>query len=394
MTVSTTSGPTATPSDLPESATCTGRVRKYHSNYYYVDTDAGLLECSLRGLLKKQGTDVLVGDHVVVDSINTGHTSGGVATGRIIQCEARHNQLSRPKMSNVDMAIVVQSLASPTFDPTQVDRYLTHITLAGIQPLLCITKVDLDTDPQATWTLAAIQALYQGHLGIPVVSTSILNPHSYDPLKQAIAHNVAVLVGQSGAGKSSLLNALNPSLQLRVGAVSDKLQRGQQTTRHVELVPIPTACDTTGTPQAFIADTPGFSHLAFDQVLPDVLEKAFVELAPWRAQCSYPNCVHLTEADCAVRDNPQAMTASRYASYTAMMAEAEAYAETYSVTSRKTDGGVKTVSAKGKDQQITKLHGRHRQASRRVDNQRVGTLRNATVDADNANLLADLEDEL
>ena len=355
-----------------------GRVRKYHSNYYYVDTAFGLLECFLKGLLKKQGTHILVGDNVLVDNVTSSRVTGSVASGRIIECLERQNQLSRPKMSNVDLAIVVQSFTSPRFDATQVDRYLTHIALTGVQPVLCLTKVDLHSEFSDNWSLDEIKHVYQTSLGIPVFETSILDIDSYTSLKQAIQNKVSVLVGQSGVGKSSLLNVLNPSLDLRVGALSEKLQRGQQTTRHVELVPIPAAGNDTST--TFIADTPGFSHLAFDHVLPEDLQKAFPELVTWQEQCEFSDCLHLHEEGCKIRQNIDAMTLSRYESYAVMMSEAQSYAQAAQQTSQKDEGAVKSVHTKGKRQLVTKLDGKHRQPSRRVDKQRASTARNTSVD--------------
>jgi ribosome biogenesis GTPase len=337
----------------------TGRLRKYHSNFYYVEANGVLYECMLRGLIKKEGTDVLVGDFVELDSIDS-----ATKTARINRVLERKNAISRPKMANIDQVLVVYSLHEPEFDPQQLDRYLTHIELAGLTPIICVSKADLAQSPDE---LTRIEDLYNKQLGYSVFFTSVQDSTSLDAIRQLAQGKISVLAGPSGSGKSSLLNALNPNLQLRVGEVSEKIARGQHTTRHVELLPL--FEDRTDT---FIADTPGFSNLRFNYVLPNQLEAAFRDFAPYRDQCAFSDCLHIDEADCAVRAHLNALAESRYQSYKDLLAEARLYKDEANTTSQKEEFGYKQLDRKGKDAvRILRLKEKNRDASRRTMKQRV-----------------------
>jgi ribosome biogenesis GTPase len=337
----------------------TGRLRKYHSNFYYVEADGVVYECMLRGLIKKEGGDVLVGDFVALDSVDA-----AARTARIHHVLARQNAISRPKMANVDRVFVVYSLHEPEFDPHQLDRYLTHIELAGLTPIIGISKADLARSPDE---LARIQALYGDTLGYAVYVTSVQDPGSLNTIRQAAQGHISVLAGPSGSGKSSLLNALNPNLRLRVGEVSEKIARGQHTTRHVELLPL--FADRTDT---LIADTPGFSNLRFNYVLPSQVEAAFRDFAPYRAQCGFSDCLHLDEADCAVRAHLEEIADSRYRSYRDLLAEARLYRDEANASSQKEAFGYKQLDRKGKDAvRILRLKEKNRDASRRAIRQQV-----------------------
>jgi ribosome biogenesis GTPase len=209
-------------------------------------------------------------------------------------------------------------------------------------------------------------------------------------------HNrVSVLAGPSGAGKSSLLNALNPDLQLRVGEVSGKIERGQHTTRHVELLQLQEADSET-----LIADTPGFSNLKFNTVLPRQLESIFRDFAPFREQCAFSDCLHTAETDpdtgklrdegCAVLANLSDISETRYRSYLAMLAEARTYKEESQVTSQKQEYGYKEVSKKGRDAvKILRLKERNRDLSRRTQRQQVDLMHAEEDGADLDDFLVD-----
>lgn len=340
----------------------TGRVRKYHSNFYYVEADGVLYECALRGLLKKEGTEVLVGDRVTLDNVDEANR-----TARVVDVLERRNAITRPKMANIDQVIVVYSMREPDFDPHQLDRYLTHVELAGLSALICLSKVDL-ADSQDE--LEEIQAMYQHDLKYPVLLTSVHQPASLKPIRQAAQGKVSVLAGPSGAGKSSLLNALDPSLKLRVGDISERISRGQHTTRHVELLALEDDMD--------IADTPGFSNLKFNYVMPEQVEAAFRDFAPYRDQCAFSDCLHLAEThsaeDCAVLAHLDAIQASRYESYLAILAEAMQYKQEAQVTSQKQEDAYKKLDRKGKEVKILRLGERDRDASRRTQRQKVSLL--------------------
>jgi ribosome biogenesis GTPase / thiamine phosphate phosphatase len=348
--------------------TLTGRLRKYHSNFYYVEADGVLYECALRGIIKKEGTDVLVGDFVELDSINL-----ATQTARINRVLERRNAISRPKLANIDQVLVVYSLHEPDFDPNQMDRYLTHIELAGLTPMLCISKIDLAASPDE---VASIKALYADRLGYQVLFTSIWNEKSLAEIRTLIQGKISVLAGPSGSGKSSLLNALNPTLQLRTGEISEKIARGQHTTRHVELL-----SPLENDPNTLIADTPGFSNLKFNYILPIQVEGAFRDFALYRTQCAFSDCLHIDEADCAVQAHLEEIAESRYKSYRDLVAEARLYKEEANSTSQKQEFGYKQLDRKGKDAvRILRLKEKNRDASRRTIKQQVSLMGVETED--------------
>lgn len=343
-----------------------GRLIKYHANFYYVEVGNQLYECSLKGLLKKaikgdnQGGDILVGDCVTLDNPDeVNHTA------RITDIQPRSNALTRPKIANVDQVLVVYSVQQPDFDFNQMDRYLTHIAMAGIPALICISKTDLDID---STKLKQIQALYADTLGYPVYTTSVYTPESLLPIKNVLKEKITVLAGPSGAGKSSLLNVLKPALDLKVGEVSQKIERGQHTTRHVELLEIDA--------NTYIADTPGFSQLRFDTIMPRTLAAVFLEFQNLESSCTFADCLHLPDSQgCSLLENASAISKSRYQSYLDMMAEAAEYREEAQKTSQKTDYGFKTTSNKGKkDLAILRLKGKQRQVGRNTQRQQLDQL--------------------
>jgi ribosome biogenesis GTPase len=329
----------------------TGIVLTYHSNFYTVLVDRVQFECSVKGLLKKEGVDVLVGDHVSVDNLDTVNH-----TGRITEVLPRLNQLERPKIANITRAVVVASIAQPDLDLMQLDRYLTRVYLAGIDPVICITKIDLSPDHRLLQTIASV---YKA-LNIPIFLTSVAEPESIGKLFSSLTGQTVVLAGQSGVGKSTLLNAIKPDLDLAVGKVSDKIQRGQHTTRQVSLI----ALDS----ETYVADSPGFSYLKFDTVLPQALEKAFPDFEPYRGECRFDDCLHLDESGCAV-----SIATSRYENYRQFQQEAALYAEEMQARSQKETYGYKTLSQKGKgpDLKILRLKEKQRDGSRRTQKQQL-----------------------
>lgn len=277
-----------------------GLVVALQANYCWVSLDqpgpAGeeRLLCTRRARLDRVGQGICVGDRVEVEGIDW--TAGRAA---VASREPRRNALDRPAVANIDRVIVVMALAEPTPDPLQFTRFLLSAEASGqiVQPVL--SKADLLPEPEveawrqrlALWGYDAL-TLSRGPQGLDLESLERLRTRLAEP-------GIAVICGPSGVGKSSLLNALLPDRELRVGAVSGRLRRGRHTTRHVELFPLDTGL--TGDRQALVADTPGFNRPELN--LPaEALGDLFPEIrARLRAdRCRYSNCAHLEDPGCAV----------------------------------------------------------------------------------------------
>ena len=256
------------------------RIIKALSGFYYVQTEDGVVECRARGRFRRQDQSPLVGDFVRI----TRQGDKGVLEALL----PRKNAFIRPAVANIDQLVVLASCAIPVTEPFLIDRVLAIAQLQGVPALVVVNKDDL----------APAQPLAEIYrrAGVPVLVTSAETGEGIGALREALAGKLSCLTGNSGVGKSSLLNRACPQLSLPVGEVSEKLGRGRHTTRHIELYSLGT--DT------FVADTPGFS--AFDTermelVHKEQLQYAFPEFAPYLGHCQFPDCAHRKEPGCAVR---------------------------------------------------------------------------------------------
>lgn len=260
----------------------TGQIVKALSGFYYVDAGAGEpVPCRGRGRLRHQKVTPLVGDRVEITCLDDG-------TGMVDAILPRKNQFRRPAVANIDQMVIVCSGAIPVTDPFLIDRMAAMAEWKGCEALICFNKCDLDRAEELVW-------LYRG-AGFPTLQVSAETGEGMDALAAAIAGKVSAFTGNSGVGKSSILNALRPGFKLQVGEVSEKLGRGRHTTRHVELFPV-----TRG----LVADTPGFSAFDVEQMeaIPkEELAAAFREFAPYLDQCRFQGCAHVKERGCAVRE--------------------------------------------------------------------------------------------
>ena len=274
-----------------------GRIEKALSGFYYVNTGGETLQCRARGKFRREGLSPLVGDWVQVRELGNGE-------GFVESVEARRNQFARPAAANIDQLVILASAAIPVTEPYLIDRIASIAALKGCQVLLCLNKCDLDSADE-------LYDIYS-RSAIPVLRVSAVTGQGLDALREAIRGKLSAFTGNSGVGKSSVLNALLPSLALPVGEVSKALGRGRHTTRHVELFSL--GEDT------YIIDTPGFSSfdtaemdLALKQHLPDT----FPEFAPYVGDCRFTGCTHTKEKGCrvlqAVKDG--LIPASRHRSY-------------------------------------------------------------------------------
>lgn len=254
----------------------TGRIIKIVSNQYLVLCGNTKYACVAMGKLRK-GRSPIVGDLAEIE-----HFKGQSGIQKILP---RYNELRRPPVANVDQAVIVMSCKEPDFSTTLIDRLLFQIVYHKIHPLLCITKTDLidDNDPIYKELETYRNSGYQ-------VYTANKQSVSED-LIACFKDKITVLTGQSGAGKSSLLNHIDPSFQLQTQAISKALGRGKHTTRHCELHEIA---------EGWVADTPGFSAMDFAYMEPLLLAEAIPDFQPYVNQCRFRDCIHMNEPDCAV----------------------------------------------------------------------------------------------
>lgn len=272
------------------------RIIKALSGFYYVQAEDGVVECRARGRFRRQDQSPLVGDFVRI----TRQGDKGVLEALL----PRKNAFIRPAVANIDQLVVLASCAIPVTEPFLIDRVLAIAQLQNVPALVVVNKDDL----------APAQPLAEIYrrAGVPVLVTSAETGEGIEALREALAGKLSCLTGNSGVGKSSLLNRACPQLQLPVGEVSEKLGRGRHTTRHIELYSLGS--------NTFVADTPGFS--AFDTermelVHKEQLQYAFPEFAPYLGHCQFPDCAHRKEPGCAVRKAlaEEKIGQTRYSSY-------------------------------------------------------------------------------
>lgn len=283
----------------------TGLIVKALSGFYYVDCGGELIRCQPRGKFRYEKVTPLVGDRVEIT-----HTEPG--KGRLDQILPRKNQFQRPAVANMDQMIIIAAQVIPVTDPFLIDRVAAIAELKACEPILVINKCDLDAGD-------ALYHCYQS-TGIRTLRVSAETGEGIDALRDCLKGKVSVFTGNSGVGKSSILNTLDARCQIETGEVSKKLGRGRHTTRHVELFRL--GHDTV------IADTPGFA--AFDTDIPELLDKerlvyGFREFVPYLGQCRFVGCAHVKEKGCAVCTAVKsgAISKSRHNSYVRLYAAAK-----------------------------------------------------------------------
>lgn len=273
-----------------------GVIVKALSGFYYVRYEGGTAECRARGRFRLDGSSPLVGDRVDFSLDAQGK-------GRVERIHERKNFFVRPAVANIDLLIAVASEVEPVTDPFLIDRVTAVAEHNGCGVVICVNK----SDASASSRLADIYAATPYR----VVCTSAVTGEGIAELASCIEGRVCAFSGNSGVGKSSILNALEPSLGLKTGEISEKLGRGRHTTRHVELFPVA---------GGYCADTPGFASFDVEQMppIPKVeLQFCFPEFEPYIGGCRFDDCAHRSEPDCAVRRAVEAgdISPSRYGSY-------------------------------------------------------------------------------
>lgn len=260
-----------------------GRIVKAVSGFYYVKTEDKVYACKGRGVFRKKKINPLVGDFVKFDKTNDGE-------GYITEIKERMNELKRPPVANIHQAIIVNSARMPDFSPLLLDRFLVLIEAERIKPIIFITKMDI-TSKEERQKIENYQQDYE-EIGYTVELIVSKEGSDLSHLKSYFENNVTVIAGQSGVGKSSILNALNPSLLIKTDEISLSLGRGKHTTRYVELVKIN---------DGLVADTPGFSALDFNEIELEELADCFPEMRFIKDECRFRGCMHHKEPGCAVK---------------------------------------------------------------------------------------------
>ena len=273
-----------------------GRILRSLSGFYDVRTPAGLITCRARGILRKEGHSPLTGDLVEI-SVEKGK-------GMVEKILPRKNHFIRPAVANVDALVIFAANVNPVTEPFLIDRVAAIAGDQNVQAVLCVNKCDLDPAMD-------LVRIYE-HAGFPVICTSAETGEGVEDLRALLEGKLTAFTGNSGVGKSSILNRLAPELQLETGEVSEKLGRGRHTTRHVELYRLGE--------NTYVADTPGFSSFDTDQmelILKENLQYAFPDFGSYLGKCRFDDCSHRREPDCAVRAAVEAgeIERSRYESY-------------------------------------------------------------------------------
>lgn len=301
--------------DMPAvdaSACLAGRVLRVHGLQSVVQlADGRLLRCAVRRLLRTLVTDerniVATGDRVWVRAAPNDE-------GMIERVEPRHGVLTRASrgrehvlVANVDQVVIVVSLVEPDLKPHLIDRYLASAAQGGLAPIVCLNKADLcESVP-----VQPVLGMY-AQLGVPALLTSALSGQGIDRLRELLRGRQTVFSGQSGVGKSSLLNAVQPELGLRVREVSDVNQKGKHTTTTAELIQLEFG--------GWVVDTPGIRQFQLWDIIPAEVEGFFPEMRPFVPFCAFPDCTHTHEERCAVKRAVQRrqINGSRYTSYLGM----------------------------------------------------------------------------
>lgn len=275
-----------------------GKIIKGIGGFYYVKTDIGLFSCRARGKFRKESQTPIVGDIVEIEI-----TDNEKMEGYVLSVLPRKNELFRPAVSNIDLLLVTFAAASPEPSLTLIDKLTVTSLSRNIPCAICINKCDLDEEK------ALILAKEYELAGFDVLVCSAEHHKNLDSLKTLLKGKTTALAGNSGVGKSSLLNAIGENFNLKTGNVSDKIQRGKHTTRHTELFPLSFG--------GYVFDTPGFGSFELENISYKNLTSLFPEIKKYEGDCRFSGCSHIKEPDCSVKEALSAgkIGQNRYQSY-------------------------------------------------------------------------------
>jgi ribosome biogenesis GTPase / thiamine phosphate phosphatase len=349
-----------------------GLVTRSHAGGYvvFLPEDGVTLNCQARGRIKKERNSILVGDRVVLDQLDLNRKEAV-----IIRCLKRSSQSSRPNIANVDQVVIVQAIAQPEWNQLWCDRYIVHFQLEmpDTMPILCINKCDLAPGDQAL----SLRNIYE-ELGYRVLLCSAASGIGMNELAQMLCGRITVLAGPSGVGKSSLLNRLEPNLELKTGIMENEFGVGRHTTTASELYQLNPHFEnlmlssTQKLDIAWVADTPGFNLAELRCPEPQEVMWQFPEIVKLKESCRFSNCLHLVEDGCVIleeinREDTSPVLVERYLSYASIMQHSKEAYEERRGTSTKIESTTKLTGGV----LIPKLKGKYRAASRRKEKQRV-----------------------
>ena len=320
-----------------------GQIFKIHSDFYYVHSDRQDYECKVREVLKKQKQKIYVGDYVEFES------------GAIEKILPRKNFITRPTVANVDQVIIISAVKEPDLNFVQLNRYVSFAKYHNLPAVLCFNKNDLSEDDR---TIEKVFSIYQP-LGYDILFTSALEGYGVEDFREILNGKTSVLCGASGVGKSSLINAAAPGKNLRTKNVSDKTGRGVHTTRHCEIISLDE--------DSRIVDTPGFSHLKFDFLMPAEVGNLFPEIAKYKPFCKFQDCLHITETGCAVKEHINEIDETRYKSYAEFVEEAKEYKEKIKYQGVKTEA----LHKQHYNKTAVKISSRKREGARNTKKQNI-----------------------
>jgi len=284
----------------------TGIIVKGIGGFYYVTTDAGLIECRARGIFRKQGQQPLVGDKVLIKRTTEDPTKGSLE-----EILPRKNQFVRPPVANIDQLIITVAAGQPEPNLLLVDQLTVTAEMAHVKPVICINKMDLDAK------MAEELASVYRQVGYETLLVSARQDSGTDALRRILQNKTTAFAGNSGVGKSTLLNCIGGSFGLETGSLSEKTQRGRHTTRHTELFPLPFG--------GYVFDTPGFSSYESVGLVPETLAEYFPDIHRHADACRFAGCAHMAEPDCSVKaalEDGQ-IAKERYESYCTLYTEAK-----------------------------------------------------------------------
>jgi ribosome biogenesis GTPase len=281
-----------------------GTIIKGIAGFYYVQADEIIYECKARGKFRKANKIPLIGDHVKIMVLEETDSNSAFLQGAIEEILPRKNELIRPPVANVDQGIVVFSVTYPEIHLDLLDRFLVVLEAEKITPIIVLNKIDGANSEAYAWIVDGYTKC-----GYQVMTVSAKEHMQLQGLQEILKDKISFFAGPSGVGKSTLLNALEPSFSLQTGEVSTKIKRGKHTTRHVELLSLAQG--------GYVLDTPGFTSIQFDDLDYNELKQFFPEFHEFEGTCKFNTCSHIHEPGCKVKEalHQGKLFESRYENY-------------------------------------------------------------------------------